>query len=158
MNVVIIGCGLIGQKRAKAIKGCHLLACVDLIAERAQSLANQFSGCKVLTDWREALKLPDIDIVIIATTHAQLAEIAYAAIKAGKHVLLEKPGARNARELEPLLATAQYTQNVCVRVGFNHRYHRALRKAKELINEGVLGQLMFLRGRYGHGGRLGYHH
>ena len=47
-------------------------------------------------------------------------------------------------------------QNVKVRVGFNHRYHRALRRAHELCEQGVLGDLMFIRGRYGHGGRLGY--
>ena len=43
-----------------------------------------------------------------------------------------------------------------VRVGFNHRYHRAFRQARELVDSGVLGQLMFLRARYGHGGRIGY--
>jgi predicted dehydrogenase len=43
-----------------------------------------------------------------------------------------------------------------VRVGFNHRYHRALQKAREIADSGELGQLMFVRGRYGHGGRVGY--
>jgi predicted dehydrogenase len=43
-----------------------------------------------------------------------------------------------------------------VRVGFNHRYHRALRKAREIFESGVLGEMMFVRGRYGHGGRIGY--
>jgi predicted dehydrogenase len=45
---------------------------------------------------------------------------------------------------------------VLVRVGFNHRYHRAFRKAREILDSGALGELMFVRGRYGHGGRLGY--
>jgi predicted dehydrogenase len=45
---------------------------------------------------------------------------------------------------------------VRVRVGFNHRYHRAFRKARELVNAGALGELMFVRGQYGHGGRPGY--
>ncbi len=43
-----------------------------------------------------------------------------------------------------------------VRVGFNHRYHRALRKARELVDAGAIGELMFIRGLYGHGGRIGY--
>ena len=43
-----------------------------------------------------------------------------------------------------------------MRVGFNHRYHKAFRKAREIFKSGVLGDLMFVRGRYGHGGRLGY--
>src|SRR5205814_4241905 len=43
-----------------------------------------------------------------------------------------------------------------VRVGFNHRYHPALRKAREIVDAGALGPLMFVRARYGHGGRIGY--
>src|ERR1035441_8539723 len=43
-----------------------------------------------------------------------------------------------------------------VRIGFNHRYHRAFRKAREIFESGALGDMMFIRGRYGHGGRPGY--
>ena len=156
MNVVIVGCGLIGQKRAKALKNCHLIACVDLLHERAAALAAQFPGCIAQTDWQAAIHLPNVDLVIVATIHDALMEIAHAAIKAGKHVLLEKPGGRNTRETASLLVAAEQTQ-ACVRVGFNHRYHRAFRKARQLIDEGMLGELMFIRGRYGHGGRIGYH-
>jgi predicted dehydrogenase len=98
---------------------------------------------------------PDIDIVIVATTHDQLAPIAAAAAEHGKHVLIEKPAARRASELDAV-AQAARRSGALVRVGFNHRYHRALRKAREIVDSGVLGPLMFLRGRYGHGGRLGY--
>ena len=94
-------------------------------------------------------------MVIIATPHDTLAEITLAAVDAGKHVLVEKPGARFASELSPVLA-ARDRKHVQVHVGFNHRYHRSLRKAKELVSSGVLGELMFIRGRYGHGGRVGY--
>ena len=45
---------------------------------------------------------------------------------------------------------------VKVHVGFNHRYHRSLRKAKEIVNTGALGEMMYIRARYGHGGRIGY--
>jgi predicted dehydrogenase len=65
------------------------------------------------------------------------------------------PSARNARELEPVMAAAA-THGVQVRVGFNHRYHRAMRKAKQIVGSGALGELMFLRARYGHGARVGY--
>ena len=98
---------------------------------------------------------PAIDVVIIATPHNSLAEITLAALEAKKHVLVEKPAARFASELEPLLS-ARDRNRVQVHVGFNHRYHRSLRKAKELVASGVLGELMFIRGRYGHGGRVGY--
>jgi predicted dehydrogenase len=70
-------------------------------------------------------------------------------------VLVEKPGARFAVEIERLDALARI-RDVVVRVGFNHRCHRALRKAYALVQAGDLGELMFLRARYGHGGRIGY--
>ncbi len=58
-------------------------------------------------------------------------------------------------ELEPVMAAAERS-GVKVHVGFNHRYHRAFRKARELFETGQLGELMFIRARYGHGGRIGY--
>jgi len=84
-----------------------------------------------------------------------LAPVASAAASAGKHVLVEKPGARRAAELDAVADAAART-GVRVRVGFNHRYHRALRKAHEIFESDVLGEMMFVRGRYGHGGRIGY--
>jgi len=69
--------------------------------------------------------------------------------------LVEKPAGRRPSDVEPILAAARGAK-VKVRVGFNHRFHRALRKARELVDAGALGELMFVRGRYGHGGRVGY--
>ena len=76
-------------------------------------------------------------------------------IEAGKHVLVEKPAARSVAEIDPVIEAARRHRRL-VRVGFNHRYHPALRKARELVDAGALGELMFVRGRYGHGGRVGY--
>jgi predicted dehydrogenase len=84
-----------------------------------------------------------------------LPRVAEAAAAAGKHVLIEKPGARRAAELETVKVGAQRT-GALVRIGFNHRYHRAFQKAREIFDSGALGELMFLRARYGHGGRVGY--
>ena len=77
------------------------------------------------------------------------------AAAAGKHVLIEKPGARRAGELDAVADAARRT-GALVRIGFNHRYHRAFRKAREIFESGALGEMMFIRGRYGHGGRPGY--
>lgn len=153
-GVGIIGCGLIGQKRAKALGEVRLVACADIDEARAKALAGN-SGAKVFGDWRGLLALPEVDIVVIATLHDSLAEITLAAIEAGKHVLVEKPAARNPAELEPVMAVAA-RHGVKVHVGFNHRYHRAFRKARELFEARALGELMFIRARYGHGGRIGY--
>jgi predicted dehydrogenase len=154
-GVGIIGCGLIGQKRAKALgQAGQLVACSDLDHNRAESLAKR-SNAKIYRDWRELVCSPDVDVVIVATLHDSLAEITRTAAEAGKHVLVEKPAARNAAELEPVMEAAA-KHGVKVRVGFNHRYHRSLLKARELVDSGVLGELMFVRARYGHGARIGY--
>lgn len=154
-GVGIIGCGLIGQKRAKALgSGGRLVACADIDVSRAESLAKS-TNAKVFHDWRDLVCQLEVDVVIVATLHDSLAEITLTAIEAGKHVLVEKPAAKTAAELGPVMAAVE-KYGVKVHVGFNHRYHRSLRKAKEIVDSGMLGELMFIRARYGHGGRIGY--
>jgi len=154
MRVAIIGCGLIGRKRADVLRDAKLTVCCDLNLERAGSLAEKH-GARSTADWKEAVTADDVDVVLVATTHDMLPRIAEKAAAAGKHILMEKPGGRCAAELEPVKTAAQRT-GALVRIGFNHRYHRAFRKARELFDSGVLGELMFIRARYGHGGRVGY--
>jgi predicted dehydrogenase len=154
-GVAIVGCGLIGLKRSKALAGCRLTVCADVTTERAEALASTTSGVVVTKDWRAALDRKDIAIVIVATINNALAEITRAAVDAGKHVLVEKPAARSVSEIDAVIDAARRS-SCLVRVGFNHRYHPALQKAREIVDTGVLGELMFVRGRYGHGGRLGY--
>jgi predicted dehydrogenase len=96
----------------------------------------------------------DIDAVIVATPPDSHVEIARAAIGAGIHVLVEKPAARHVDELLGLPQLAA-DHDVRVRVGFNLRYHRAFQQARRLVDSGILGPLLFVRARYGHGGRPG---
>ena len=155
-GVAIVGCGLIGRKRAAALPGGRLIACADLDYARAEALATASRGGAVAErHWEDAVVRRDVDIVIVATTNDALATVTQAALDAGKHVLVEKPAARTLAELRPLVETAR-RRHLRVRVGFNHRYHPALQKAHEIVDSGALGPLMFIRGRYGHGGRLGY--
>lgn len=154
MHVAIIGCGLIGNKRARALENCTLIAAVDTDLERARKLAQQHRGCEAADDWRAALGRGDLDLVIVATTNNMLAPVTLAAVEAGKHVLVEKPAARNAREMAPVVEAARRA-GVAVKVGFNHRFHPALLQARRIVDSGALGPLMFVRARYGHGGRLG---
>ncbi|MGB7847314.1 MAG: Gfo/Idh/MocA family oxidoreductase [Candidatus Acidiferrum sp.] len=156
MNVCIVGCGLIGHKRLGALRPeDRLVAAVDTVLEKAAALAGKRSGVFVTTDWREAVCRPEVDTVIVSTTNEWLAPITLCAARAGKHVLVEKPGARSPEELDPVLAAAREHRGR-VWVGFSHRYHPAVQRAREIFESGTLGPLMFIRGRYGHGGRLGY--
>jgi len=155
MNLAIIGCGLVGRKRALAARNHRILWVADVDLERARSLASEVSGARVTADWRQVLDEPDVQAVIVATPHNLLAPITLQALQAGKHVLVEKPGARSTAELEPVRKLA-HDSRLVVKVGFNHRFHPALARAKRMIEEGVAGPLMFVRGLYGHGGRPGY--
>ncbi|AWM38630.1 putative oxidoreductase YcjS [Gemmata obscuriglobus] len=157
MRVGIVGCGLIGGKRAKSLAalGHTVAATADISLERAQALAKAYPGCDAVGGWRELVARADLDTVVVATINDSLASITLAAVEAGKHVLVEKPAARSAEELRPVESAAQQA-GVTVRVGFNHRFHPALLKARELVDAGAVGPLMFVRGRYGHGGRVGY--
>ena len=154
-RAAIFGCGLIGGKRAAALPAGHVTVCCDVQINRAEELAATQPGAIATSDWQAALRREDVDLCFVATTHDMLAPIAAEAAAAGKHVLVEKPGARRAAELEPVAREADRT-GALVRVGFNHRYHRAFRKAREIFETGALGEMMFIRGRYGHGGRPGY--
>src|SRR5450631_804169 len=133
----------------------RLVVCADSNLQRAEQLARTVADCTVTPDWRRAIERNDVTMVIVATPHNSLAEITSAAVTAGKHVLVEKPAARHVSELRPLLASIEQSKTL-VRVGFNHRYHRAFQQARKIVDAGALGQLMFLRTRYGHGGRIGY--
>ena len=156
MKFAIIGCGLIGQKRLRSLRPEDKVVVVaDPVKERAQALAAQARGADALTDWRQAVERADVDAVFVATSNDALAPVTMAAVEAGKHVLVEKPAARNPDELVPIIAAVDRT-GVCVQVGFNHRYHPAFQQARKLLESGTLGPLMYIRARYGHGGRVGY--
>lgn len=152
MRIGIIGCGLIGEKRAASAKGHDIVAVCDSNIGRAEALAGKFGG-RALTRWQDVVE-SDIDAVIVATTHAALATISLAAVQAGRHALVEKPAGRTAAEVQPV-ADAARAKNRIVKVGFNHRFHPAMLKARAMVSAGDIGPLMYIRGRYGHGGRPG---
>jgi predicted dehydrogenase len=154
LNIGIIGCGAVGQGRAQNLAGARLVHCADVDLSRARYVASFSPGCLAGNDWRELLARADIDAVIIATPQDSHVEIARAAISAGIHVLVEKPAARHVDELLGLPQLAA-EHDVRVRVGFNLRYHRAFQQARRLVDSGLLGPLLFVRARYGHGGRVG---
>jgi len=156
MNYAIIGCGLIGKKRVLGMPaGSHLVVACDTNLSRAEELVKLAKAGRACADFNDAVSDPQVEAVFIATLNSTLQPIALAAVKHGKHVLVEKPAAISVRELDELEAAAQKT-GALVRVGYNHRYHPACLKAVELFQSGALGPMMFVRGRYGQGGRVGY--
>ena len=155
VKFAIVGCGLIGKKRAASLPDGSLAVVCDLDRARADSLAATVPGCRAVTDAAEVFQSPDVDAVIISAVNSALSTLTGDAIRAGKHVLVEKPVAFRASEAEALRVLAE-EKHVIVRAGYNHRFHSAFQKAREIADSGALGPLMFIRARYGHGGRVGY--
>jgi predicted dehydrogenase len=156
MRAAIVGCGRVGEKRARALgESVRLTAVADCDAGRAEALAARHPGCAAETDWRVLVARDDYELAIVCTPHDRLAEIASAAVARGRHVLVEKPAARSVEELDALIGAARRA-GTTVAVGFNHRFHPALREAHALFESGAIGALLCVRARYGHGGRAGY--
>jgi len=155
MNIAIIGCGLIGEKRLNSLGEHKLLYAVDIVLKKAEKLCSIRKQGTPLEKWQEIISDPEVDMVIVATFNDALSEITIAALQNNKHVLVEKPAGRNPDELSHMLE-AERNSKAFVKVGFNHRFHPALSKAYEIVSSGEIGNIMFIRGRYGHGGRIGY--
>src|SRR3981081_3467925 len=129
-RIAIIGCGLVGQKRLNNLPPGTVTVACDLNLERASRRASKTEGCESTDSVERAVHSPSVDAVMIATLNASLAPIACQAAQAGKHVLVEKPGAISVKEVEALEALAN-KHAVLVRVGYNHRYHPAFLKARQ---------------------------
>ena len=154
-RVALIGCGVVGEKRLKNLPNGIVTMLCDLNLQRAEQLAARTPHSHATDRVAEVFQSPNVEVVMISTLNASLAPLALEAVTAGKHVLIEKPGATSLRQLTELAAAA-HEHGRLVRVGYNHRFHPAFLKARELFESGILGSLMFLRGRYGQGGRVGY--
>jgi predicted dehydrogenase len=154
LRVGIIGCGLIGRKRAEALRQHdEVVGCTDVDVEAAERLAADFGG-RVCVDLAGLLALGP-DVVVVATSHDQLAPLSTQALEGGVHVLVEKPAGLGLAQVEELARAAGRASKL-VKVGFNHRFHPALARVAAEVHSGDHGDLMHIRARYGHGGRLGY--
>jgi predicted dehydrogenase len=153
LRAAVVGCGLMGRKRAGALGEDTLVAAYDVRPEAAEALAREHGGVAA-RELDELLELAP-DVVIVATSHDRLAPIAVRALEAGSHVLVEKPAGIGVDDVDRIAAAADAAGRVA-KVGFNHRFHPAISEAAELALSGRFGDVMFVRGRYGHGGRLGY--
>ncbi len=153
LRVAIVGCGLIGRKRAEALDGDELIGCYDVVEEARTSLAADHGGRAF--DTLEALLEQRPEVVVVAATHDDLAELSIAALEAGAHVLVEKPAGVSAGQIDAIDAVAR-RMGRRVKVGFNHRFHPGIHRAITEARSGVHGEIFHVRARYGHGGRVGY--
>jgi predicted dehydrogenase len=165
MRVAIIGCGLIGRKRAKALSpDDQLVACCDTDAGMADQFATNFL-CDKFYDYQTLLKESDPDAVVVAVVNKYMRDIVVASLRKGLNVLAEKPLGRNVTEAGDMVALSLEGDQLhnsllkpVLKTGFNHRFHPALNKAKTMSEAGDIGRILSIRARYGHGGRPGMEH
>ena len=145
----LIGCGEIGRLRAEGLRrSARVLAAVsDLDAARAAQVGA--GSAAVERDWRALIERPDVDAVIVSTPPSLHAEMTIAALRAGKHVLCEKPLARTTEECRAMMAAAQESGRFLA-TGFNYRFYPSVLKARELLDGGAIGNVVQIRSYTGY--------
>jgi predicted dehydrogenase len=157
LRVAIIGAGHVGTIRAQVITRSSS-ARVQLVADAEFLLAQRLAasvGAEAAPDPHAAVMDSNIDVVVVSTPTKFHRAFAVAALQAGKHVLCEKPLGRSVCEAEEIAEAAEHSGRI-LKTGFNYRYMAHVRKAKQLLQADAIGEVMFLRSQYGHGGRPRY--
>src|SRR6185503_14477445 len=146
----LIGCGGIGALRAAAVRraGGQLAAVTDVDEARARSLAGDF-GAAVEASWQGLIGRSDVEGVIVSMPPNLHAEMAIAALRAGKHVLSEKPLARTPEEAQRMVDEAEKSARILA-TGFNYRFYPSVLKARELFDSGMIGELDHIRSYAGY--------
>ncbi|MEU6643904.1 Gfo/Idh/MocA family oxidoreductase [Saccharomonospora sp. NPDC046836] len=160
LGIAMVGHAFMGAVHSHAWRNVHRFFDVPLTPrmvvlggrdeQRAKEAADRFGWAAVETDWRELVRRDDVDLVDICTPGDTHAEIAIAALEAGKHVLCEKPLANTVAEAERMAEAAARAEARGVRsmVAFNYRRVPALSLARQLVAEGRLGELRHVRAVY----------
>ncbi len=160
MNIAIIGCGLIGKKRAENIpKGHKLVAICDTDKNNANKILRKNKKVKYFKNWKDIFRISKLDCIIVSTPHNLLFKITNYGLKQNKsHLFVEKPGVKNFKEIKKLINTYKSIKDlrVVIRFGFNHRFLNSIIFAKKLIFNKEIGNLLYMRGVYGHGGKKNY--
>jgi predicted dehydrogenase len=147
----IIGCGGIargshapGYAQLAAAGVCELVACADVVPAAAEAMAEQFGIPRVFTDYHDLLALDELDGVSIATPPFVHKEATIAALRAGKHVLCEKPMAMNVAEAKEMLAAARKTGRVLT-IGHGGRFSAAAQAIHRRASAGDLGEIYYAK-------------
>lgn len=153
-KIGIIGCGKIAQIRHIPEylndPNAEIIAYFDLNQQRAEELA-QKNGGKAYSTIEGLLADPTIDAVSVCTSNETHAQISIDAMRAGKHVLVEKPMATNIQDCERMVQVAKETGKFLM-IGHNQRFAKAHQIAKQLITDGKIGEIITFRTAFGHGG------
>jgi predicted dehydrogenase len=153
LKFAVVGCGRMGLRRISLIQS-HPRAELRYVEDYDDEIARKVSeeaGCDYFSGWEKLVSRPDIDCVVISVPNKFHHDICIATLEAGKHVFCEKPLARNPDEAQEMVEAAHRSQRF-LKVGSNLRYFPSVLKAKELLDDDQIGEILFARGWIGHSG------
>jgi predicted dehydrogenase len=150
VKCAVIGTGAIGRYHIEGFQKhpqAEVVAICDINQKRRQEAADKFNVARQVEDYRELLKDKSIDVISVALPNALHAEVSIAALKAGKHVMLDKPMATSAKEGKQIL-DAWKEKKVVFMVGQNFRFHKETQALNEYIRNGDLGEIYHARAHW----------
>ncbi|MFN4179849.1 MAG: Gfo/Idh/MocA family protein, partial [Armatimonadota bacterium] len=145
VRVAVIGTGGIAGAHLDAyskVAEAEVVAVCDIIPEKAENAAKRWNVPKWFTDYRKVLQLPEVEAVDICTPHAIHAPIAFAALKAGKHVLVEKPMTSNLKDAVKIVKAAKEKGKILF-CGIKSRWASSTQQIKKFIENGALGEIYY---------------
>jgi myo-inositol 2-dehydrogenase / D-chiro-inositol 1-dehydrogenase len=149
LRLGIVGCGRVTELRhlpaLRGSPGVRVVALSDVDPARLASVAERFGVVRRYRDHAELIEAGGVDAVAVCVPPRHHAEVALAALAAGKHLFVEKPLALKVEECERLAARAALAPALKAMVGFNLRWHRLVREARETIGRGALGEIKLVR-------------
>lgn len=152
LNIAVIGASGMGQSHMKGVvanENAALFAICDTDETALKEAAEKFGVSNTVTDYRELVNSDEIDAVIIVTPDQVHLEMTEAFLRAGKHVLCEKPMALNMEECEKMMKVQKETGNMLM-IGQVCRCTPAFIMAKEIVDSGKIGDLFFVESEYAH--------
>ncbi len=149
LNIGIVGCGYWGPnliRNFNSLSDCNVKWLCDVDVGRLARMKTLYHHVETTTKFEEVVKDDGIDAVAIATPVRFHFDMAKATLLAGKHTFVEKPMACSSQECEELIALAQ-KQNLTLMVGHTYVYSSSVRKIKNIIDHGDLGEIQYISSR-----------
>ncbi|MDD4137738.1 MAG: Gfo/Idh/MocA family oxidoreductase [Methanoregula sp.] len=154
INVGIIGLGKVGLLRKTLIQK-HPSLCLRAVCDVTKPDLSVMAEYRYFEKYQDLLE-SDVDAVFIATPNRYTPEIVIAALNHNKHVFCEKPPGRTVQDIERIRDAERKSNGCILKFGFNHRYHGAVMEAKKIIDSGIYGKILWIRGVYGKSGGLNF--
>lgn len=153
LHVGVVGMGKMGKIRYDEAHR-HPNMQVAAICDIWEGMEEEYPHVPVYSDYNKLIQHPELDAIIVCTFNHIAPDVVKKSLAAGKHVFCEKPPARTVEELEEVMAVEKEHPELVLMYGFNHRKHYSIMEAKQMVDSGRLGKLLWMRGVYGKAGGL----